>query len=92
MLDAIVGYDPRDHEATKAAAKFIPEGGYKQFLKKDGLKGKRLGVVRHPFLDSYNRSSAISTFEHHLKTVRYVTTHNVEADTEHDFLVILQIN
>ncbi|PON83428.1 Amidase [Trema orientale] len=25
VLDAIVGYDPRDHEATKAAAKFIPE-------------------------------------------------------------------
>ncbi|EXB39267.1 Putative amidase [Morus notabilis] len=70
VLDAIVGYDPRDHEATKSAAKFIPGGGYKQFLNKDGLKGKRLGVVRNPFLDSYNKSSAISSFEHHLDTLR----------------------
>ncbi|PON55086.1 Amidase [Parasponia andersonii] len=72
VLDAIVGYDPRDHEATKTAAKFIPECGYKQFLKKDGLKGKRLGIVRNPFLNSYNGSgsSAISTFVHHLKTLR----------------------
>ncbi|PON55085.1 Amidase [Parasponia andersonii] len=70
VLDAIVGYDLRDHEATKAAAKFIPKGGYKQFLKKDGLKGKRLGIVRNPFLDSYYESSAISTFETHLSTLR----------------------
>ncbi|XP_060963858.1 probable amidase At4g34880 isoform X3 [Cannabis sativa] len=70
VLDAIVGYDPRDHEATNAAAKFIPLGGYKQFLKEKGLKGKRLGVVRNPFLDIYNGSSAISTFECHLKTLR----------------------
>ncbi|KAM6559030.1 hypothetical protein CsatA_028269 [Cannabis sativa] len=70
VLDAIVGYDPRDHEATNAAAKFIPLGGYKQFLKEKGLKGKRLGVVRNPFLDIYNGSSASSTFECHLKTLR----------------------
>ncbi|KAL5561143.1 hypothetical protein UlMin_030890 [Ulmus minor] len=70
VLDAIVGYDPRDHEATEAASKFIPVGGYKQFLKKDGLTGKRLGVVRNPFLSSDNGSSAISIFEHRLKTLR----------------------
>lgn len=50
VLDSIVGFDIRDLEATRAAAKFIPAGGYKQFLNEDGLKGKRLGVVRHPFL------------------------------------------
>nr|XP_009630803.1 probable amidase At4g34880 [Nicotiana tomentosiformis] len=48
VLDSIVGFDIRDLEATRAAAKFIPAGGYKQFLNEDGLKGKRLGVVRHP--------------------------------------------
>ncbi|CAI0557547.1 unnamed protein product [Linum tenue] len=42
VLEAIVGYDPRDHEATKEAAGFVPCGGYKQFLKRDGLRGKRL--------------------------------------------------
>ncbi|CAK9315342.1 unnamed protein product [Citrullus colocynthis] len=32
VLDAIVGFDPRDAEATSQASKFIPQGGYKQFL------------------------------------------------------------
>ncbi|KAL2329092.1 hypothetical protein Fmac_022519 [Flemingia macrophylla] len=70
VLDVIVGFDPRDYEATKSAANFIPPGGYKQFLKKDGLKGKKLGVVRNPFLNSYNKSSAISIFEAHLNVLR----------------------
>lgn len=43
VLDVIVGFDPRDHEATKSAAKLIPPNGYKQLLKIDGLKGKKLG-------------------------------------------------
>ncbi|KAF5443814.1 hypothetical protein F2P56_036340 [Juglans regia] len=70
LLEAIVGFDPKDYEATKAAAKFIPAGGYSQFLKEDGLHGKRLGVVRYPFLDSYNGSTAITAFEHHLNVLR----------------------
>ncbi|XP_050233723.1 probable amidase At4g34880 [Mercurialis annua] len=70
VLDAIVGFDPRDSEATKEAAKFIPAGGYKQFLKQDGLNGKRLGVVRHPFSDFYNDSSILSDFDNHLEVFR----------------------
>ncbi|KAH6788011.1 Amidase family protein [Perilla frutescens var. hirtella] len=71
VLDAIVGPDPRDVEATKAAAKFIPAGGYAQFLKVDGLRGKRLGVVRRPFLNHSDASSRRSwTFEAHLQTLR----------------------
>ncbi|KAH7851123.1 hypothetical protein Vadar_007597 [Vaccinium darrowii] len=70
VLDAIVGFDPRDFEATKEAAKFIPAGGYKQFLNLDGLKGKRLGVVRNPFLALLNKSTGASTFENHLYTLR----------------------
>ncbi|XP_034682131.1 probable amidase At4g34880 isoform X2 [Vitis riparia] len=69
-LDAIVGFDPRDSEATKEASKFIPVGGYKQFLNKDGLAGKRLGVVRNPFSGFYNGSTAISAFEAHLTVLR----------------------
>ncbi|XP_030517900.1 probable amidase At4g34880 isoform X1 [Rhodamnia argentea] len=67
VLDAIVGFDPRD-EATGEAAKFIPMGGYKQFLREDGLKGKRLGIVRKPFLDSFKGSTAASAFDQHLVT------------------------
>lgn len=44
VLDAIVGYDKLDAAATRAASKYIPHGGYLQFLKKDGLRGKRIGV------------------------------------------------
>ncbi|XP_017970646.1 PREDICTED: putative amidase C869.01 isoform X2 [Theobroma cacao] len=69
LLDEIVGFDSRDSEATSEAAKFIPDGGYKQFLNKDGIRGKRLGVVRHPFLDYLNRS-IVSTFGSHLDILR----------------------
>lgn len=66
VLDAIVGFDPRDYEATSSAAKFIPHDGYKQFLKKDGLKAKRLGVVRNRFSKPYQNS----VFDHHLQLFR----------------------
>ncbi|KAL4187798.1 hypothetical protein AMTRI_Chr09g20960 [Amborella trichopoda] len=39
VLDEIVGFDQRDKKATIAASKFIPVGGYKQFLKAKGKKG-----------------------------------------------------
>ena len=42
VLDAIVGYDELDAEATGAASKYIPRGGYTQFLRIDGLRGKRI--------------------------------------------------
>ncbi|KAK4437670.1 putative amidase [Sesamum alatum] len=70
VLDSIVGFDPRDSEATKAAAKFIPLGGYTQFLNEDGLKGKRLGVVKHPFLALSRISVSSPVFEGHLQTLR----------------------
>ncbi|EEF34105.1 amidase, putative [Ricinus communis] len=70
VLDAIVGFDPRDYAATKEAAKYIPAGGYKQFLTEDGLKGKRLGVVRYPFSESSNDSTIFSTFNQHLEVLR----------------------
>ncbi|OWM80376.1 probable amidase At4g34880 [Punica granatum] len=70
VLESIIGLDPRDNEATKEASTFIPEGGYKQFLKEDGLEGKRLGIVRNPFSASFNGSTATRTFEDHLRTLR----------------------
>ncbi|XP_059643938.1 probable amidase At4g34880 [Cornus florida] len=69
VLDAIVGYDYND-AATKEASKYIPPGGYTQFLKVDGLKGKRLGIVRNPFFIFYNGSVLPQVFEHHLHTLR----------------------
>ncbi|CAN6299797.1 unnamed protein product [Urochloa humidicola] len=49
VLEAIVGYDARDAEATHVASQYIPDGGYRQFLKTDGLRGKRLGILRKDF-------------------------------------------
>lgn len=71
VLDTIVGFDPRDHEATKAATKFIPVAGYKQFLNKEGLRGKRLGVVRNPFVNLSCRSNAVPILESHLRTLSH---------------------
>ncbi|KAH0632113.1 hypothetical protein KY290_003318 [Solanum tuberosum] len=69
MLDVIVGSDPRD-EVTTEAAKYIPEDGYKQFLKEDGLKGKQIGIVKHPFVEMIHGAIEKSAFEHHLDLLR----------------------
>ncbi|XP_038902577.1 LOW QUALITY PROTEIN: probable amidase At4g34880 [Benincasa hispida] len=67
VLDAIVGFDSRDAEATSQGSKFIPQGGYKQFLNPNGSSGKRIGVVRNPFADKFHSMQA---FENHLHTLR----------------------
>ncbi|KAM2041443.1 hypothetical protein FF1_035009 [Malus domestica] len=69
VLDAIVGYDYND-QATREASKYIPRGGYKQFLQRYGLKGKRLGIVRNPFFTSGSGSLQLQSFEKHFKTLR----------------------
>lgn len=69
VLDVIAGFDSND-EATREAAKYIPEGGYKQFLNEEGLKGKRLGVVRLPFEDSMQGTAESAAFDLHIDTLR----------------------
>ncbi|KAL3722663.1 hypothetical protein ACJRO7_034954 [Eucalyptus globulus] len=69
VLDVIVGFDPYDDKATREASKYIPRGGYKQFLKVDGLKGKRLGIVK-TFFDSYSGTPVGKAFESHFNTLR----------------------
>jgi amidase len=49
ILEVIAGYDPAD-PITKASVGKVPKS-YAQFLKKDGLKGVRLGVFRR-YLDA----------------------------------------
>ncbi|GAV80539.1 Amidase domain-containing protein [Cephalotus follicularis] len=67
VLDAIVGFDHRD-KATGEASKYIPYGGYKQFLKLNGLKGKRLGILNNTF--DFEDSSISQVFYRHFKTLR----------------------
>ncbi|TVU39298.1 hypothetical protein EJB05_12711, partial [Eragrostis curvula] len=68
VLDAIVGYDALDAEATRAASKYIPPGGYTQFLRIDGLEGKRIGVPDAFFqgIDAQDQG----VYKNHLQTMR----------------------
>ncbi|XBI97734.1 hypothetical protein VPH35_018055 [Triticum aestivum] len=68
VLDAIVGYDENDAAATGSASKYIPHGGYTQFLKKDGLKGKRIGVP-NGFFQRYGQTQ-LNVYKQHLTTMR----------------------
>ncbi|CDP18700.1 unnamed protein product [Coffea canephora] len=70
VLDAIVGFDPDDAVATKKASKYIPRGGYLQFLKSNGLKGKRLGIPRYTFVGFSNSSEELKAFEPHFHILR----------------------
>lgn len=68
VLETIAGIDTND-KATIEASKYIPKGGYAQFLKKDGLRGKRLGVVRS-FYNFGNDTFLHENFKLHLNTLR----------------------
>uniref|UniRef100_A0ACD5WP06 Uncharacterized protein n=1 Tax=Avena sativa TaxID=4498 RepID=A0ACD5WP06_AVESA len=68
VLDAIVGYDASDAAATRAASKYIPSGGYMQFLKKDGLRGKRIGVPNGFFQGK--GETQLRVYNQHLTTMR----------------------
>ncbi|KAH7692577.1 amidase protein [Dioscorea alata] len=71
VLDVIVGYDPRDEKATSEAAGFLPRNGYGQFLKEDGLRGKRIGILRKGFFDLFPSTSVRAlTFQQHFNTMR----------------------
>jgi amidase len=70
VLEAIVGYDPRDAEATHMASQYIPEGGYRQFLNINGLRGKRIGVMRKDFFLFPPGSIKEKVFGEHFDTMR----------------------
>ncbi|KAF7005759.1 hypothetical protein CFC21_020861 [Triticum aestivum] len=70
VLDAIVGYDKLDATATRAASKYIPHGGYLQFLKKDRLRGKRIGVPNKFFLFQGFGEKQMRVYKLHLATMR----------------------
>lgn len=70
VLETIAGYDTNDANATREASKYIPTGGYIQFLKINGLAGKRLGIVRNPFFSFINDPEVTLAFEQHFSTLR----------------------
>jgi Asp-tRNA(Asn)/Glu-tRNA(Gln) amidotransferase A subunit family amidase len=56
VLDTLVGYDPED-EWTGAISQVDVES-YENYLNKDGLEGKRIGVLREAFGDDDNPRAA----------------------------------
>ncbi|CAL5378227.1 unnamed protein product [Camellia sinensis] len=70
VLDAIVGYDRHDAVATREASKYIPNGGYVQFLKPDGLRGKRLGISNYLYFGFPKNSGISQLFKQPLQTLR----------------------
>uniref|UniRef100_A0A5B6YHR7 Amidase domain-containing protein n=1 Tax=Davidia involucrata TaxID=16924 RepID=A0A5B6YHR7_DAVIN len=70
VLDAIVGFDRYDAVATKEASKYIPTGGYVQFLKPDGLRGKRLGITKDPYFGFPDDPDFRQYFEKDFNTLR----------------------
>ena len=57
MLDAIAGYDPND-PVTARSVGHIPSS-YTSFLRSDGLKGKRIGVLRGLFTPASTDVNAV---------------------------------
>ncbi|KAK7312240.1 hypothetical protein VNO77_35971 [Canavalia gladiata] len=68
VLDVIAGIDYND-PATTTWSKYIPQAGFKQYLNPNGLKGKRLGIVRNPFFGLLD-SDVTQAFEKHFQTLR----------------------
>jgi amidase len=61
--------DALDASATKAASKYIPPNGYKQFLKIDGLSGKRIGIP-NGFFDFANGTVRHTMYKQYANTMR----------------------
>ncbi|KAH0634759.1 hypothetical protein KY284_037545 [Solanum tuberosum] len=77
VLDVIVGFDRDDFAATKKASTYIPHGGYRQFLKADGLRDKRLGISKDLF-----GSNDIKTYQQHFNTLsKHSNFGNAHLDT-----------
>nr|XP_043640083.1 probable amidase At4g34880 [Erigeron canadensis] len=71
VLDSIVGFDKNDALATRKASKYIPKGGYLKYLKSDGLKGKRLGIVKdYPLFGFANDTTTLNKFKKHFDILR----------------------
>ncbi|XP_028786056.1 probable amidase At4g34880 [Neltuma alba] len=86
VLEAIAGEDIRD-KATIEASKYVPKGGYAQFLRIDGLRGKRVGIVRF-FYEFGNNTFRQKTLEQHLEILRQqgaVLVDNLVIDNINEF-------
>eukprot|EP00249_Psilotum_nudum_P011276 c23073_g1_i2 orf=670-1992(-) len=98
VLDAIVGLDEMDITTTQAV-RFIPKEGYKQFLKLEGLRGKRIGIAENLFVDLGSTASDAAVIDDLVLTLRKmgaeiignatIPTMNVIAKSQSEGIVLL---
>ena len=69
VLDVIAGPDPAD-TVTLASRGRMPEGGYSAFLRADGMRGKRIGVVRQLSNSPTTDPEVVQRFEEALEALR----------------------
>lgn len=62
VLDAIAGYDPADL-ATEASVGRMPDKPYTSFVRADGLRGARLGVLRDMVRSGPGHEEGVALFE-----------------------------
>lgn len=65
-LGAMVGIDPADSKTAPSEGKYYTD--YTQFLKKDGLKGKRIGLFTEPMGVNYKVDSLMNTAVKYLES------------------------
>jgi Asp-tRNA(Asn)/Glu-tRNA(Gln) amidotransferase A subunit family amidase len=69
VLDVIAGPDPADPVTAESRGR-VPTGGYAAHLRRDGLRGKRIGVVRQLSNTATTDSGVLARFEGALRTMR----------------------
>ena len=68
LLDVVAGVDADDHATAHAAGKIPPS--YKAFLKQDGARGKRLGVLRQAFRPDGSDPQVVALLEQAIADLR----------------------
>ena len=74
LLDVIAGVDPDDPATAHAAGKIPPS--YKAFLKPDGARGKRLGVLRQAFPPDASDPQVVALLEQAIADLRKARRRN----------------
>ena len=83
LLDAIAGVDPDDSATAHAAGKIPPS--YMAFLKPDGARGKRLGVLRQAFPPQASDPQVVALVERAITDLRALGAEIVDPFTVPEF-------
>ena len=68
LLDVIAGVDPADPATANAEGRIPPS--YKAFLKADGMRGKRIGVLRQAFPSDASDAAVTALLDQAVKGLR----------------------